>query len=174
MGAPTVGADAPEFEAVDGRGEAVRLADLRGRSVVLVFLRHLGCPICRMELAEWSARHGEIASRNAELLVFVDSPADRVAEFAAQAPFRVIADPEHAIYARYGVERGSLLQFAGAAASSLKATLRGHLHGRFEGDELRLPGDFVVAPDGKVRYAHVGRHIGDNTPVDALLREVPG
>lgn len=171
-----VGSAAPAIHAVDGKGETFDLAAQAGKTVVLVFLRHLGCPICRMEIAEWKRRVGEFHTLNAEVVVFVDSPDPSVQEFAktSGAAFRIVADPEHKIYGAYGVERGSLLQFAapGAALRSLKATLKGNLHGKFEGDELRLPGDFVVGPDGKLLFARRGEHIGDNAGVDALLAVV--
>ncbi len=75
------------------------------------------------------------------------------------------------VYRQYGVERGKLAQFLapGAGLKSLKATLRGHLHGKFEGDELQLPGDFVINEEGVIVYAHRGSHIGDNTPLEKLL-----
>jgi hypothetical protein len=38
-GAPTVGTAAPELQLADDRGQTVRLSDLRGRNVVLVFYR---------------------------------------------------------------------------------------------------------------------------------------
>lgn len=168
-----VGDAAPAFEVRDARGETVSLAALRGRKVVVIFLRHLGCPICRMELAELKRRHGELAAKNAEVIVFVESADESVAEFARRddVKFRLVGDPDKRVYAQFGVERGKLAAYfaPGALASALKATVRGHMHGRCEGSELQLPGDFIVDENGRIAFAHRGRHIGDNTPLDALL-----
>lgn len=173
---PAPGTVAPDFQTQDGRGDALALSALRGKKTVLIFLRHLGCPICRMEIAELKRRAGEFHQAGAEVLVFVDSPDESVREFAARedVKFRLVADPQHKIYAAYGIERGSLFDFLapGAGARSLKATLKGHMHGRFEGSELQLPGDFVLDEQGKVLFAHRGAHIGDNTPLDPLLAVV--
>jgi peroxiredoxin len=168
-----VGDAAPAFEVSDARGQPIALESLRGRKAVIIFLRHLGCPICRMELAELKRRHGELEAKRAEVIVFVESADDSVAEFARRGDvkFRLVADPEKRIYAQYGIERGRLAAFfaPGALVSSLKATVRGHLHGRCEGSELQLPGDFIVDENGKIVFAHRGRHIGDNTSLDTLL-----
>jgi hypothetical protein len=82
-----------------------------------------------------------------------------------------VADPQKQVYALYGIERGKLGGFLapGALVASLKATVRGHMHGRCEGSELQLPGDFIVDESGKIAFVHRGRHIGDNTPLDTLL-----
>jgi D-cysteine desulfhydrase len=170
---PKVGTQAPVFAVTDGKGASLSLADLQGRKTVLIFLRHLGCPICRMEIAELKRRIGEFKDAGAEVVVFVDSPAESVTEFAQRddVTFRIVADPQRSVYAHYGIERGGLLDFIapGAALRSVKATLKGHMHGRFEGSELLLPGDFVLDASGKILYAHRGAHIGDNTPLDTLL-----
>jgi peroxiredoxin len=173
---PRLGEKAPGFDLVDGRGARVSLAALRGGPVVLVFLRHLGCPLCRMELATFTRRAGELRAHGASLLVFVESPAASVAAFAeARAgAFHLIADPDRAMYRRYGIERGGLLAYLSPSAlgAAIRATARGHLHGRCEGSELQLPGDFVLDAAGRVTYAHRGRHIADHAPFDVLLAQL--
>jgi peroxiredoxin len=170
---PSVGEVAPPFNVTDARGESLSLQKLAGKRVALIFLRHLGCPICRMELATLKRRQDELAARNTEAIVFVESTADSVREFATRndVRFHVVADPEHAVYAAYGIERGGLGGYLapGALGKALKATLSGHMHGRCEGSELQLPGDFLVDEQGRVSFAHKGKHIGDNTPLDVLL-----
>jgi peroxiredoxin len=165
-----VGDAAPAFEVRDARGEALSLASLRGKKVVVIFLRHLGCPLCRMELAELKRRREEIG---AEVIVFVESSDESVAQFAQRSDvkFHLVADPHKRVYSAYGVERGKLAAYLapGALAGALRATFRGHMHGRCEGSELQLPGDFIVDEQGKVSFAHRGRHIADNTPLDTLL-----
>lgn len=168
---PTPGAEAPPFEVVDGRGERLSLAGLRGRRVVLVFSRHLGCPICRAHLARLQSRR-ELFGEDTAVLVFVQSPASSVAGWtAAHAPFfHLVADPEGEVYGRYGVRRGGAraLLSPGTLAATVGALAGGHLHGRFEGSELQLPGDFVIDREGRICHAHVGRHLGDATPVGQL------
>jgi D-cysteine desulfhydrase len=170
---PQPGTIAPSFSTVDGRKTPLSTESLRGKKTVLIFLRHLGCPICRMELAHLKQRIGEFKALNAQVVVFVDSGDASVAEFAARedVQFHLVGDPQHSIYLKYGIERGGLDKFAspGATLKSIRAMTQGHYHGRFEGSEFQLPGDFVLDEEGKILFAHRGKHIGDNTPLDVLL-----
>lgn len=170
---PTVGDPVPSFEARDARDRPLTSDGLRGRPAVLVFLRHLGCPICQMELVTLAERFPAFAERDAALVVVVESPRDRAAAFVAgrDVPYRLVPDPERELYARFGMARGGLTQFVapGAVLKTLKATARGHLHGRFEGSELQLPGEVVADAEGVVRHVRVGRHVGDTASVEQLL-----
>ena len=175
---PPVGAKAPSLSIADVSGETFDPAAAGARKSVLIFLRHLGCPICRMEIAELMRRGAEFQAAGADVTVFVDSPPESVRAFIAERkpPFRLIADPQGKAYAAYGMKRGGIGHFVapGAALRSIRAMLRGHVHGRFEGSELQLPGDFILDENGIILHAHLGRHVGDNTPVDVLLRRVRG
>jgi len=172
---PRTGDAAPDLTIDDARGETLRLSDWRGHPVVLVFLRHLGCPICRMELAELRRQHDAFARLDARVVVFVDATPDRVASFAQRedVALHLVGDGQRRVYEQYGVRRGGLREFAapGAALRSVRATLKGHLHGRFEGSERQLPADLVIDGEGIVRFAHLGAHIGDNTPLEELLEQ---
>ena len=55
---------------------------------------------------------------------------------------------------------------------SVKATLKGYMHGKFEGDEFQKPADFIIAPDGKILWAHYGKDISDSTPNELLIAEL--
>jgi len=46
---------------------------------------------------------------------------------------------------------------------------KGHLHGKFEGDEFQVPASFLLGPDGAVIYAHYGKDISDFGNIDELL-----
>ena len=174
----SVGDAAPDFAVTDARGETLSSAGLRGRKVILIFLRHLGCPICRMELATLKRRQDELAERGAVAIVFVESADESVRAFAGRndVRFHLVADPARKLYDLFGVGRGGLGAYFApkAALSAIKATLSGHLHGRCEGSELQLPGDFVLDENGRLLYARRGKHIADNAPLDELLACLEG
>lgn len=165
---------APDFERPDFTGRRVRLSALTasGRRVALVFLRYIGCPVCQMRFWELDRRRGDYEALGAELMVVVQSDAARLAEYHRAKPFSLIVlpDADKTLYDLYGVGRATWGQYAAPAAlkSALKATFSGHLHGRFDGDERQLPGDFVIDSDGRFLMTRVGEHIADNAD-DALL-----
>jgi hypothetical protein len=43
----------------------------------------------------------------------------------------------------------------------VRSTLKGNLHGPFEGDELQKPAAFLINPQGKIALAHYGKNIAD-------------
>ena len=46
------GNPAPDFTLPDAGGKTVSLADFKGRPLVLVFSRYVGCPVCQMTAVE--------------------------------------------------------------------------------------------------------------------------
>jgi peroxiredoxin len=106
-GVPAVGQQAPDFTLVNQFGEPVRLADFRGRNVVVVFYPFAFSGICTGELCEIRDNLGVFEHADAEVLaVSVDS------KFALRAyaeqegyGFSLLADfwPHGAVAAKYGV-----------------------------------------------------------------------
>lgn len=104
---PAVGEQAPDFTLVNQFGEPVRLADFRGRNVVLVFYPFAFSGICTGELCEIRDNLAALEQSDAEVLaVSVDS------KFALRAyaeqegyGFNLLADfwPHGAVAEKYGV-----------------------------------------------------------------------
>ncbi len=67
-GVPAVGDRAPEFSLLSDTGEAVRLADLRGRWIVLFFYPMDDTPGCTKEACAFRDAAAEFAKGNAVLL----------------------------------------------------------------------------------------------------------
>ncbi|KRE66822.1 peroxiredoxin [Arthrobacter sp. Soil736] len=107
VGVPAVGEQAPDFTLVNQFGEPVRLADFRGRNVVLVFYPFAFSGICTGELCEIRDNLAVFEHSDAEVLaVSVDS------KFALRAyagqegyGFNLLADfwPHGAVAEKYGV-----------------------------------------------------------------------
>jgi peroxiredoxin len=104
---PAVGQQAPDFTLVNQFGEPVRLADFRGRNVVVVFYPFAFSGICTGELCEIRDNLAVFERADAEVLaVSVDS------KFALRAyagqegyGFSMLADfwPHGAVAGKYGV-----------------------------------------------------------------------
>ena len=73
------GQSAPDFTMMDAKGGRFTLSDFKGKSsVVLVFLRYAGCPICQLALHDLKDAYDEFAARGAEVAAFVQSPAETI------------------------------------------------------------------------------------------------
>jgi hypothetical protein len=152
--------------------------------VHLQFRRFAGCPVCNLHLRSIVARHDEIRVAGVREVVVFHSSAASLREHAGDLPFDVIADPGKHLYREYGVESSprALLNprawpvIVRAVARALPAVLRKEKPAppaSPEGGRLGLPGDFLIAPDGRVIASKHGRHAGDQWSVDELLALVP-
>ena len=173
-----VGPPAPDAVFRDERGRDVRLSDFwKDGPVVLLFLRHFGCPFCRLQLEQMQRYYQAIRGRGAEVVGICQGTAEETAEFrrAAGVTFPCVGDPAKRSYEAYGLGRGNVWQifvepilpgiqtlWAGYRFD-VRGTLRPH------SDWYQLPGVAIVDTDGVVRYLHRGHHPGDiPSPADLL------
>ncbi len=91
-------------------------------------------------------------------------------------PFDCLGDPDRAAYRAVGLERGSAVEVVGPqlVKGLLRAGRKGSLPGIPVGDVTQRPGIFVVAPEGRVAYAHYHRDSSDNPPLEPILDAVRG
>lgn len=102
---PIVGAPAPDFTAETADGRTVRLADFRGRIVVLYFYPRDLTPGCTREACDFRDAYRAIQAAGAEVLgVSRDEPSShrRFAEKHA-LPFPLLSDPTGELCRSYGV-----------------------------------------------------------------------
>lgn len=96
---------APDFELPADDGTSLRLADLRGKTVVLFFYPRADTPGCTTEACGFRDLYPDIEVRGAEVLGISPDPVDAVRKFKEKfnLPFRLLADAEHAVAESYGV-----------------------------------------------------------------------
>lgn len=101
---PQVGRPAPEFTLSRLDGEPVRLADLRGRVVLLNFWASW-CPPCREETPALQAFYERYGDRVAYYGINVAEPVDTVRRFLTEfgVTYPVLLDREREVTRRYGV-----------------------------------------------------------------------
>jgi len=139
---PWTGGPAPalELRALDGPGH--RLADYRGR-VVLVNFWATWCEPCREEMPSMQRLKEKLAGRPFVVLaVNLDEPESRIRKFLSQVPvdFTILLDPGK------------------KAARSWDARI--------------LPASFVIGPDGAIRYSLVGELDWDEDRVASRVVEL--
>ncbi|MFE7802562.1 peroxiredoxin-like family protein [Nocardia sp. NPDC057440] len=146
----------------------------------LQFRRFAGCPVCNLHLRSIAARHHEILAAGIREVVVFHSSAAELRAYEGDLPFDLIADPTRIRYREFGVESAprALLDprawpgIARAVARTLPAVLRKDKPAppnKPGGGRLGLPGDFLIAPDGRVLASKLGRHADDQWSVDELL-----
>lgn len=172
----SVGCPAPDVEVRDDRGQHIRLSALwTAGPLVLVFIRHLGCPLCRAHCLELRGDFAKFEAAGADLVVVAMGNVDEVAAFRRELelPFRMLADPQQESYRLYGLPRGSLSSVAGP-----RVWWRGLVSilsfgaGRIIGDPLQLPGSFVIDGLGVIRQAHHAANSADWLPTEEILTAV--
>jgi len=143
--------------------------------VAFFFLRHLGCPLCKEKVEELKDKYKLFEQKGVKLFAVVQSTPKRCARYAQERslPYCLVSDREKKLYGVFGVEKGGIKEFTAPAAfkATVRATLKGHMHGWFEGDELQVPGAFLLSPDGMVLYAHYGKDVSDFGEVESVLAE---
>jgi len=105
MELPTVGEQAPDFEALTDEGESMRLSDHQGKVVVLYFYPRADTPGCTKEACGF--RDDYSAYEDAGVVILGVSP-DSVKDQAKfkkkfELPFMLLADEDHKIADQYNV-----------------------------------------------------------------------
>lgn len=110
------------------------------------------------------------------LVTFTDRTGMTAYSAANDLPFPVFTDPARAAYRAFGLGRGSLARVWGWRAARryvqiVRAEGRSRLARPTE-DTLQLGGDFVIGPDGRLRYGYWGTGPDDRPSVDELIEAI--
>jgi len=161
----TIGDNAPDLTLPDHTAQQIRLSSLwHDQPLVLIFVRHLGCPLCRGHLAQVRDQIQRYKDAGAELAAVTMSPAVELAPFREefQLPFRLLSDVERAAYRAYGLQRGGLLAVAGPGMWKRGwSSWLSFGAGRVVGDPYQMSGSFVIGADGLIRWAHYAKSSAD-------------
>lgn len=168
-----VGNAAPSLNTKDFLGEAVDLAALRGRPVLLSFYRYASCPVCNLRVHSVMMSYPEWAKQGLAVVSVFQSPAESIAGYVGRqdAPFPFVPDPTMVFYKRFGVESrwGGLLSLR-VIGAMLRAFRKGFLPGKVEGPMQRTPADFLIDAEGRIALAHYGTDIDDHIPLDTITQ----
>jgi thioredoxin-dependent peroxiredoxin len=98
------GKPAPDFELKSDAGETVRLADLRGKPVVLYFYPKDDTPGCTTQACSIRDEWSEFEQAGAVVLGVSPDSEESHAKFRQKygLPFTLLADPDHELTERYG------------------------------------------------------------------------
>lgn len=169
---PQVGDPFPSRELITLEGGSVRIP-ARGRLVHLQLRRYAGCPVCSLHLRSFARRNDELASAGVSEVAVFHSSAKELRKVHVDLPFAVVPDPERRLYAELGIgasPRALLDPRAWSALTTgvLLGASRDPLAGGGDGS-FGLPGDFMIAPDGRIVALRRGAHADDHWSVDEAL-----
>lgn len=174
---------APDLELQTATGQTVRLASLwEGKTLVLAFTRHFGCPQCKELLSELTEALPALQKAGLSLAAVTQGTPAETGQFCQQyAPkLLCLADPQHKAYQAYGLGRGSLGQtvLSGKVWRS-NAALRKAKGWKPEmpptgQDAMQMAGVFIIGSDGKVRLPYYYDNIADHPAVELLLGGILG
>lgn len=145
---PAVGAAAPAFALLDQDGVERKLADYRGRWLVLYFYPKDDTPGCTTEACEFRDDYHQIKALGAELMgVSLDDVSSHKA-FAEKyhLPFPLLADTGHVVARAYGVFK---------SIGPLKFATRQ---------------SFIIGPDGRVARHY--KRVRPKSHSDEILRDL--
>jgi len=163
----------PATTLVSVTGESIKFPD-PNRVVHLQLRRFVDCPICNTHIAEMRGRAREIEAAGIKEVIVFHSSAKSIRSYQKDVSFVLVGDPKKALYKEFGVE--SSLGFI--SRKSLGAAMRGIAHGHFglrlSGGPFGLPGDFLIAPSGRIKAVKYGTHAYDQWSVDELIALAKG
>ena len=101
----SAGSLAPDFSLSDQDGNQVRLADLRGKKVLIYFYPKAMTPGCTTQACGLRDVNSELAARGVVVLGISPDPAKRLKKFEERDSlnFRLLADEDHAVADAFGV-----------------------------------------------------------------------
>jgi thioredoxin-dependent peroxiredoxin len=99
------GAKAPDFDLPDQDGQRVRLADLRGQTVVLYFYPKADTPGCTTQACGIRDHRADYEAAGATVVGVSPDPVDAIRRFHDKQDlnFTLLADAGHEVAERYGV-----------------------------------------------------------------------
>ncbi|MEN9531279.1 MAG: hypothetical protein RIQ83_503 [Pseudomonadota bacterium] len=99
------GTQAPDFSLSDQDGNPVRLANLRGKKVLIYFYPKAMTPGCTTQACGLRDVNSELAALNVVVLGISPDPAKRLKKFEERDSlnFRLLADEDHAVADAFGV-----------------------------------------------------------------------
>ena len=167
-----IGQAAPLFGVQDIYGRYVSLAHFAGAKLLLSFNRAAVCPLCDLRMWHLIDRYATYQRYGFNIVAFIESSPQMAHRYLdkMRAPFPVIADIERQFYSLYGLESswfGAVRALLGRQPAYIAAARHG-VGGnpltnltRMDGKFGRLPADFLVGPDGRIRVAYYGKDAGD-------------
>jgi peroxiredoxin len=148
------GKPAPSFALQDEHGKTVRLAQMRGGRVLLIFYRGYWWPYCTSQLREFAQHTKEFDSVNTRLIAISVDDREHALDVwnnVVNRQFTILSDPGARVIGSYGlVHRGAGM----------------------EGQDIALDTTLLVDVDGRERWRHVSQTLADVPTTEEILLRI--
>lgn len=163
---------APLFATNDIYDRPFALNMFTGRGILLSFYRSAVCPLCNLRFLYLLDNYPFYQKHGLAVVAIFESPAPVVRSYLDQRrpTFPTIGDPSDTIYGLYGVGRSWLgtararltrgAMYREAAKRNLGGNTFKQVFGAGRGVN-RMPADFLIGPDQRIRTTYYGRDAGD-------------
>lgn len=148
----------------------------RDKPLLLVLLRHTGCPVCREHLLVTEGMLEDIEAAGCQVIGVSQGSGQAAADLAAdlELSFPVLGDPDNALYRELAMTRGSLWQVT--LLPLLRQPLKGLArmrHVKAPGRDVRqLGGVVLLNTKGEVGYRFCQRDSGEIPEEDEVMNAV--
>ncbi|HEX8034797.1 MAG TPA: redoxin domain-containing protein [Ktedonobacterales bacterium] len=171
-----IGQMAPAFATYDLYGSPVALENYRGVNVLLSFYRFAVCPICNVRMHQLAQQAEAYQRRGLYFIACIESSNENAHYYLDRTnyPFPLIPNLGGSLYQAYGVGSSmfglmkGMLTHRQSYREASRLNLGGWNMRRMDGNVARMPADFLIGPDGRIRLAYYGQDHGDFLNLEEL------
>lgn len=165
-----------------GNGEKVKLVDFvnkenqKGKTVVMGWLRHYGCTLCKKQAADWNLLLPRLTHCGPVSVGLIgNGQVEQVDEFRNEMNWNgwLFTDPQRTTYRRMGFEKGVGVTFtARGLGKVINSVKEGNKQSwlRMPTDPFQQGGAVIVDKHGFVCELHRDEYAGDHMDVDKLYQ----
>lgn len=162
-------------------GESVSLIDFvaqhnsAGDAVLLGWMRHFGCTLCKKHAADWRALLPDITRLGPISVALIgNGPPAQAVDFIAELdwPTYLFTDPQRVTYRALGLRRGVSTTFTLPGLQRVMSSLRqgnSQTLSRIPTDPFQQGGAILVDTSGNVTLYHIEAFAGDYIDTDELM-----
>lgn len=159
----------PNFDVTTMKNEKTTLFHLSaGKPTVMLTLRHIGCPITRLDVQEFCDEYDAFVEKDVNVVLVLQSSPAVVMEVMEEqeVPFPIICDEKQEIYKKLQVSpaKTGLHFMKGSSETRVRKSLAkqaGFVQGEKEGHPLQLPAFFYFDRYRIVTECHYAEYLCD-------------